>query len=90
MRTTTISLSKQQASRIQKALESGNYASNSEVLRDALRLWEQREEVRALEMAKLKKAYEEGIASGPARAVEAEALLDQFKTKFKSKASPRG
>jgi antitoxin ParD1/3/4 len=90
MRTMTISLSQQQASRIQKAVESGNYASNSEVLRDALRLWEQREEVRAMEMAKLKKAYEEGMASGPARAVEAHTLLDEFKSKFKDKVSPRG
>ncbi len=33
-------------------------------MRDALRLWEQREEVRALELARLKQAYDEGIASG--------------------------
>lgn len=89
MRTMTISLSPRQASRVQQAVESGNYASNSEVLREALRLWEQREEIRTLEMAKLKKAYEEGMASGPARAVEADELLEEFKTKFKAKAAPR-
>ncbi len=57
---------------------------------NALRSWDQREEVRVMEMARLKKAYQEGIASGPARAVEAKALLDEFKTKFKAKASSRG
>lgn len=66
MRTLTISLSQQQISRIQQAVESGAYASNSEVVREALRQWEQREEIRALEIARLKQAYEEGLASGPA------------------------
>ncbi len=85
MRTMTISLSPQQASRIQKAVETGAYASNSEVLRDALRLWEQREEMRALELAQLKQAYVEGMASGPAREVTVAGLLKGFKGKRRSR-----
>jgi antitoxin ParD1/3/4 len=81
MRTMTVSLSQQQASRVQQAVESGAYASNSEVVRDALRLWEQREEIRALELARLKRAYDEGMASGTPRPVDAEALLETFKDK---------
>ncbi|WP_181832906.1 type II toxin-antitoxin system ParD family antitoxin [Bosea caraganae] len=65
MRPLTISLSPQQHARLNRAVESGAYASNSEVLREALRLWEQREEIRELELARLKQAYEEGLASGP-------------------------
>ena len=64
MRPLTISLSQTQLARLGKAVASGAYASNSEVVREALRLWEQREEIRELELARLKKAYEEGIASG--------------------------
>ena len=64
MRPLTISLSPQQLARLSKAVESGAYASNSEVVRHALRLWEQREELRELEIARLKQAYEEGLASG--------------------------
>ena len=67
MRPLTISVSPQQLARIQRAVETGAYASNSEVLREALRLWERQEEIRELEIARLRKAYEEGIASGPAR-----------------------
>ena len=67
MRPLTISLSPQQLTRIQQAVETGAYASNSEVLREALRLWEQREELRMLEIARLRQAYEEGLASGPSR-----------------------
>jgi antitoxin ParD1/3/4 len=64
MRPLTISLSPQQLARLNKAVESGAYATNSEVIREALRLWEQREEIRELELARLKQAYEEGLASG--------------------------
>lgn len=81
MRTMTISLSPQQATRIQQAVKTGDYASNSEVLRDALRLWEQREEIRAIEIANLRRAYADGVASGPARDVEANALLESFKAR---------
>jgi len=81
MRTMTISLSPQQAARVQQAVETGAYASNSEVVRDALRLWEQREEIRTLELAKLKQAYAEGLASGEGREASAETLLASFKEK---------
>jgi antitoxin ParD1/3/4 len=81
MRTLTVSLSQRQVGNVQRAVDSGAYASNSEVVRDALRLWEQREELRTLELAQLKRAYDEGMASGAPRAVEPEALLEEFKGK---------
>jgi len=81
MRTMTISLSAKQAARVQQAGETGAYASNSEVMRDALRLWEQREEIRALELGRLRRAYAEGIASGEPHEIAAEALLNEFAQK---------
>jgi antitoxin ParD1/3/4 len=65
MRPLTISLSSHQLTRLGQAVDSGAYASNSEVVRDALRLWEQREQLRDLEIARLKQAYAEGLNSGP-------------------------
>ncbi|TJV75568.1 MAG: ribbon-helix-helix protein, CopG family [Mesorhizobium sp.] len=59
MRTLTISLTPQQAARLQSAVEGGGYASNSEIVRDALRLWEH-----------LKRAYADGMASGKPVEVE--------------------
>ncbi|MBK5960198.1 CopG family transcriptional regulator [Rhodoplanes elegans] len=59
MRTLTISLSHRQVKRIQEAVDSGTYASNSEVVRDALRLWEQREEQRTVDLDRLKRADDE-------------------------------
>jgi antitoxin ParD1/3/4 len=81
MRTLTISLSPQQVARLQNAVESGAYASNSEVIREALRLWEQHEEIRSLELARLKRAYDDGMASGPGRVIDAETFLGEIKAK---------
>ncbi|WP_176454382.1 type II toxin-antitoxin system ParD family antitoxin [Sinorhizobium fredii] len=79
MRTLTVSLTPHQAAMMQSAVETGGYASNSEIVRDALRLWEHREEVRQMELARLKKAYDEGMASGPGREVTADTLLAELK-----------
>jgi len=79
MKTLTISLSSQQIARLQKAVASGAYASNSEVMRDALRLWEQHQQLREIEINRLKRAYDEGIASGEGRVVDAKSLLTELK-----------
>jgi antitoxin ParD1/3/4 len=79
MRTLTVSLTPQQAAMMQTAVENGGYASQSEIVRDALRLWEQREEARQMDLARLKKAYDEGMASGDGREVKADALLTELK-----------
>ena len=85
MKTLTVSLSSQQVARLQDAVESGAYASNSEVVRDALRLWEQREERRRREFARLKRAYDEGMASGEGREIDAKTLLTELKAEARSR-----
>lgn len=79
MRTLTISLTPKQAARLQDAVDSGDYASNSEVVREALRLWEHREDLRTLELAQLKQAYDEGMASGEGQEVDRTAFLRALK-----------
>jgi antitoxin ParD1/3/4 len=85
MKTLTVSLSPHQVSRLQEAVNTGHYASNSEVVRDALRLWEQREELRHLEIARLKRAYEDGIASGNSGPLDRDAFLSDMKAEYRSR-----
>ncbi|MCQ1780532.1 type II toxin-antitoxin system ParD family antitoxin [Neorhizobium galegae] len=85
MRTLTVSLTPQQAAMLQSAVDGGGYASNSEIVRDALRLWEQREEIRRMEIGRLKKAYDEGMASGEGREVSADALLSELKAEARKR-----
>lgn len=47
-----------------KLVASGRYASISEVLRDGLRLMEEREVLRDWKLTELKKAIQEGLDSG--------------------------
>lgn len=79
MRTLTVSLTPRQAARLQDAVDGGGYASNSEIVREALRLWEQREELRTLELERLKRAYDEGMASGDGQDVDRAAFLRALK-----------
>ncbi|MCA2370028.1 type II toxin-antitoxin system ParD family antitoxin [Agrobacterium genomosp. 3 str. CIP 111-78] len=85
MRTLTVSLTPHQAAMMQGAVENGGYASNSEIVRDALRLWEQREEIRQMELARLKKAYDEGMVSGEGREISADTLLKELKAEARSR-----
>ena len=62
----SISITPGQLEKIQKAVERGDYASTSEVIRTALRGWELREDLQEREREQLGRLWDEGIASGPA------------------------
>lgn len=79
MRTLTVSLTPKQADLLKAAVDSGDYASNSEIVREALRLWEQREETRTLEIEHLRRAYVEGKASGEPLDIDPSEFLDELK-----------
>ncbi|SDA60576.1 antitoxin ParD1/3/4 [Mesorhizobium qingshengii] len=85
MRTLTISLTAKQSARLQSAIEGGGYASNSEIVRDALRLWEQREELRALELEHLKRAYADGMASGKPVEIDPAEFLRNLKAERRAR-----
>jgi len=60
---------------------SGRYASVSEVLRDGLRLMEEREALRAWKLNELKKAIQEGLDSGPAEPWDIEEIIAEAKAR---------
>lgn len=66
----SIAVTGEQLRAIKDAVDSGAYASTSEVIRDALRGWQLREPLRKAEVERLRKAWDEGIASGPARELD--------------------
>lgn len=55
---------------IKSQLDTGRYNNTSEVVRAGLRLLEEQEQLRALRLAELKAAVQEGIDSGPGRPLE--------------------
>ncbi|QYE34382.1 type II toxin-antitoxin system ParD family antitoxin [Polymorphobacter sp. PAMC 29334] len=60
----SIALTDELATDVQHAVASGDYATTSEVIRDALRHWKHAREIRAAKLADLRAAWAEGIASG--------------------------
>jgi antitoxin ParD1/3/4 len=63
----SIALTPEMAEMVRGAVRSGEYASTSEVVRDALREWKQKRLLQQREIEALRALWEEGIASGPGR-----------------------
>lgn len=66
----SIALTADMAGGVREAVESGDYATTSEVIRDALRDWFLKRRVALLEQDALKQLIREGMDSGPGRPAE--------------------
>lgn len=63
----SITLSSELATAVDEAVATGEYASASEVVRDALRLWKERRDLFGYTVEELRALIQEGIDSGPGR-----------------------
>lgn len=85
----SITLSKEMADAVREAVDSGDYATTSEVIREALRGWRfKRITVDPSDTATIRKLVEEGMASGPS--VDAGPVFDRLKKQYAALASNRG
>jgi len=66
----SIALTGEQVSALKAAVEAGEYATTSEIVREALRDWQFKRELRREDIARLRQMWDEGKASGPARRVD--------------------
>ncbi|MGR6430357.1 ribbon-helix-helix domain-containing protein [Rhizobium sp. PAMB 3174] len=73
----SISMTPQQAELLRDAVDSGAYASSSEVVREAMREWSAKWLQRRDDIARLKALWAEGKASGAAAEIDMEQLLDE-------------
>lgn len=70
----SVALSPEMVAMLKGAVASGEYASASEVVREALREWNLRKPLREAEIERLRKAWREGIESGPSRPLDFEEI----------------
>jgi antitoxin ParD1/3/4 len=76
-----INLTPQLEDVVRRKVTSGLYTSASEVVREALRLMEERDQMRAAKLEKLRNDIQEGVNSGPATAWNAEDIKQAGRTK---------
>lgn len=77
----SIALPAPMADSVRQAVEAGEYASTSEVVRDALRLWESRRELRARDVETLRSRWDRGKASGRAGQLNIKRLIAEERAK---------
>ena len=65
---------------IKQKIESGRYSSASEVVRDALRLFEEHEELRETQIKNLRQQLQEGRESGTD--IPADKVFDRLEAKY--------
>jgi antitoxin ParD1/3/4 len=77
-----INLTPQLEEMIRQKVSSGRYNSASEVVREALRLMQTQDELRALKLEQLRRDIREGLDSGPARPWRAAAMKREGRKRF--------
>ena len=65
---------------LRAAVESGEYASASEVIREALRAWKLKRKVETLELDELRRLVQMGIDSGPS--IDADLVFSRLRAKY--------
>jgi len=69
---------------IKRLVDSGRYASASEVMRDSLRILEEREKMREAKLEALRRDITIGLASGPAEPLDMESIKSDARKQRKA------
>jgi antitoxin ParD1/3/4 len=87
----SVALTAEQIAALRAAVDTGEYATTSEIVREALRDWQFKREFRQEETRRLRQLWDEGLASGPGthdgiNGLKKEARRRQAKSKGGSRA----
>lgn len=77
----SVALTSEMAAMIREAVEGGGYASASEVIRDALRDWKYKNELRERKIEDIRKLWQEGIDSGIS--TDGELFFNELRSHYK-------
>ena len=79
----SIALTGEQVEALKAAVNSGEYATTSEVVREAIREWQAKRELRRDEIELLRRLWEEGKASGPPVPVDFDKLRREARQRLR-------
>lgn len=66
----SVALTGEQVATLKSAVDSGEYATTSEIVREALRDWQRKRELHGEDVERLRQLWAEGKQSGPATAAD--------------------
>jgi len=78
----SVAVTGEQASSIRAVIASGEYATTSEVIREALRDWQTKRSLRQDDIERIRALWDAGIASGSAGAVDFDKLRQEAKSRL--------
>lgn len=78
----SIAVTCEQFNSIKIAVDAGEYATTSEVVREALREWQRQRELRGKELNRLRALWQEGKASGSANELDADQMLAEARRRL--------
>jgi antitoxin ParD1/3/4 len=81
----SIALTADMATMLRDAVKSGEYASSSEVIRDALRDWKRKRELAQVEIEELRRLVAEGHASGSTPWLGVDATIAEVQRRAKAR-----
>ena len=80
-----VSLTPQLELFVKKKLDSGLYYSASEVIRDGLRLLEEKDQMREMKLAELRKEIQLGIDSGEATPLDMDEIIKEASLEYEQR-----
>ena len=85
----SIALPAEMAALVRRAVDVGEYSSNSEVIRDALRDWTHKRNLREQGLSNLRKAWHEAVADD-SEGLDPDPVFDRLESKYNGPANAKG
>ncbi len=83
----SIALPSEMAALVRRAVDGGEYSSNSEVIRDALRDWTHKRNLREQSLAGLRDRWQEAVADD-SEGLEPEPVFERLEEKYRKMPEP--
>jgi antitoxin ParD1/3/4 len=78
----SIALPREMASQLKRAVSSGSYSSASEVVREALRDWKDKQDQKEIVLAEFRRMWKQGVDSGPGHFKSMDEIKAEAKRQF--------
>jgi len=79
----SVALTSEQLSALKAAVETGEYATTSEIVREAVRDWQLKRELRQHDIERLRDAWDKGLAGGSAGELDMQELRKEARARLK-------